>query len=90
MELKIDQLRIEFQSAEGHEHRVRPIAARAAAIFAARLEDFCAGAPRQSGSRNLGTVKASPVDMDLRAMTDEDAAGSIASAWLDAVTLKLT
>ena len=87
--MKIGQLHLEFQGAEGHEHRIRPIAARAAAIFAARLDEFVTGAPHAGGSRKLGTVKAAPVSVDLRAMTDEDAAGRIASAWLEAVALKL-
>ena len=88
-DLSITSLALTINNAEGHEHRIRPIAARAAVIFAERLEGFYAEAPESSGSRNVSGVSASPVDVDLSTLTDEHAARSIASAWLEAVVLKL-
>jgi hypothetical protein len=88
-DLNIELLAMNMSNAEGHEHRIRPIAARAAAIFAERLDNYCAEAPGMSGPRNLGSLSASPVGVDLSTMTDEQAAGSIARSWLDALALKL-
>lgn len=88
-DLTIGELALQLQAIEGHEHRIRPIAARAAAIFAERLEGFCAEAPGLSVSRNVSSVSASPVGVNLNTMTDEQAAGSIAGAWMEAVALKL-
>ena len=88
-DLNIGSLVLTVSKAEGHEHRIRPIAARAAAILAERLEGFCAEAPGLSGSRNVIGVSASPVHVDFATMTDADAAASIAHAWLEAVALKL-
>jgi hypothetical protein len=88
-DMNIGSLGLTITNAEGHEHRIRPIAARAAAILAEGLEGFSAEAPGLSESRNVAGVSASPVGVDLRTMTDEDAAASIARAWLEAVALKL-
>jgi len=88
-DLNIGSLGLTINNAEGHEHRIRPIASRAAAILAERLEGFYVEAPGLSGSRNVTGVSASPVGVDLATMTDEDAAGSIARAWLEAVMVKL-
>lgn len=87
--LKVESLALTISNADGHEHRVRPIAARAAAIFAERLENFYAEAPGLEASRSLRNVNAAPVDVDLNTMTDEHVASSIADAWLEAVALKL-
>jgi hypothetical protein len=50
--------------------------------------DYC-GETSFSGSRDVSGVSGAPVSVDLSAMTDEEAAGSIAGAWLDRVALKL-
>jgi hypothetical protein len=88
-DLNIDSLSLTISNIEGHEHRIRPIAARAAAIFAERLEHFCAEAAWLSGSRNMSGASALPVNVDLRTTTDEHAASSVANAWLQAVALRL-
>jgi hypothetical protein len=89
LNLNIDSLALNITNAEGHEHRIRPIATRAAAIFAERLEVYCGENLEATESRNLSNVSASPVSVDLHTMTDEHAAQSIARSWLDALKLKL-
>jgi hypothetical protein len=78
------------QNAAGSEHRLTPIAHRAASIFAARLRQRA----KASGSGALTTsviddVTAAPVHCDLRAMSNEQAANAIASTWLNAVAQRL-
>lgn len=82
LDVKIDCLRIDMESAPGHEHRIRPIAARAAQVFAERLSEY-------AGSCCLEALHAAPVSLDLSSTTDEHAAHTIAAAWLEAVALKL-
>jgi len=89
LDLKIDRLAVGFQGAEGHEHRIRPIASRAAAIFAERVEVYCGENRGASSARNLGSLSAAPLNVNLGTMTDEQAAQSIAKAWLDALALGL-
>jgi hypothetical protein len=89
LNLNIDSLTLSITNAEGHEHRIRPIVARAAAIFAERAEVYCEENPGVPGSRRLGSVTAAPMSVDLRKMTDEHAAHDIARSWLQALTLKL-
>ena len=89
LNLNIDSLALKITNAEGHEHRIRPIATRAAAIFAERVEVYCGENVQAPGSKHLSDVSASPVNVDLHTMTDEHAAQSIALSWLDAVRLKL-
>jgi hypothetical protein len=83
--LKIDRLRLNIDNAAGHEHRIHPIALRAVALLAERLD----------GPRGLGisrerwdTIAAEPIDLRLNAMSDEQAADSIATAWANALTMK--
>jgi hypothetical protein len=78
------------QNATGSEHRLTPIAHRAASIFAARLHQQAKG----SGSRAfapavIDSVIAAPIHCDLRAMSNEQAADAIASTWLNAVAQRL-
>jgi hypothetical protein len=88
-DLNIGSLGLTINNAQGYEHRIRPIAGRAAALFAERLEGFSAEASGLPEFRSVIRVSALPVSVDLTTMTDEDAAASIARAWLEAVTLKL-
>jgi hypothetical protein len=88
-DLKVGLLALHIENVAGHEHRIRPIAARAAALFGDGMQDSCADAKGLSLSENLGFLNASPVNVDLSTMTDEHAAASIARAWLQAVMLKL-
>ena len=84
-DLKIDRLRLNIDNAVGHEHRLQPIALRAVALLAARLD----GPPGFEVSRDRwDTLAARPVDLQLNVMSDEQAAESIASAWSTALTGK--
>jgi len=86
---RIDVLGLSIENASGHEHRVQPIAARAAALFAERLEERLARKAGAPGPGVLDSVAASPLDLHLGSMSDQDAASKIANAWLEAMTLKL-
>ena len=88
-DLNVDRLGLSFSNVQGHEHRIRPIAARAAAIFAERVEVYCGNAGPLPAARNVGSVSAAPLNLNLRTMTDEQAAQSIATAWLEALALRL-
>ncbi len=80
-DLKIDRLRLNIGNAVGHEHRVQPIALRAVALLAERLD----GAHSVSRDR-FDTIAAEPVDLQLNVMSDEQAAEGIATAWANALT----
>lgn len=82
----IDCLRFEINDAAGHEHRIQPIALRAAEILSARLEQQSAGAGRYS-SAWLDAVSAPSVNLDLSRTSNEQAANTIARAWLAALAL---
>jgi hypothetical protein len=84
VDVQIDRLQIDIADASGHEHRVRPIAARAVEIFAARLEERW---PERDVV--MRDVTAAPVNVELNGMTDEEVAGAIAEAWLGAAALRL-
>ena len=84
-DLKIDRLRLNIDNAAGHEHRIHPIALRAVALLAERLD----------GPKGLGisrerwdTIAAEPIDLHLNVMSDEQAADGIATAWANALTTK--
>jgi hypothetical protein len=89
LNLNIDSLVLNFTNAEGHEHRIRPIAARAAAIFAERAAEYFEKNSNMSGSRAMDCANTLPVSVNLRAMTDDHIAWDIANTWLQAITLKL-
>jgi hypothetical protein len=84
-DLKIDRLRLNIDNAAGHEHRLQPIALRAVALLASRLD----GRGGLEASRERwDTLAAQPVDLQLNVMSDEQAAESIATAWTNALTGK--
>ena len=68
-------------------HRVAPIAERAAAVFATRLEGRLRGRARTA--LRIDTLQAPPLGPSLAAMTDAEAADTIAAAWLDTVADRL-
>jgi limonene-1,2-epoxide hydrolase len=80
LDIQIDRLSLDVSGAEGHEHRIRPIAARAAAILAERLDESGDALAEQQQSR--GTLRAPQARIDLARMTDEHAAQKIAQSWL--------
>jgi hypothetical protein len=84
LHLRIELLRLTIRNAAGHEHRLRPITARAAAILAEGLDTRrTSGPPAPAGALAL---VAAPVRVDLARMSDAAAARAIASAWLAALT----
>lgn len=82
-DLKIDRLRLNIDNAAGHEHRIEPIARRAVALLAERLDSR--GGLDVSRDR-WNEIAADPVDLQLSVMSDEQAAEGIASAWANALT----
>lgn len=81
IDFEIDRLRLDVSNAAGQEHRLGPIAGRAAALFAARLDGgWSDGAGRQT---------APSAKVNLQSMSDEEAAQAIADEWLRAMALKL-
>jgi len=84
-DLKIDRLRLNIDNATGHEHRLQPIALRAVALLAERLDGR--GGLEVSRDR-WDTIAAEPVDLQLNVMSDEQAAEGIATAWANALTGK--
>jgi hypothetical protein len=89
LDLNIDSLSLRIANAAGHEHRIRPIVARAAAIFAERTGAYCQEHGDIYRSKSVGSLSAAPINLDLRTITDEHAARDIARAWLHALTLNL-
>jgi len=89
LNLNIDSLALTITNAEGHEHRIRPIVARAAGIVAERAEGYYLENPPTPGSRAWNSLSAAPLTVDLSVMSDEHIAQSIARALLQALTLKL-
>ncbi len=87
-EVEIETLNVAIWNASGHEHRVGGIAGRAASIFSVRLSRQLEGGTAQPKSiDDVGA--AAPLQFDLRSISDEQAANEIASAWLEAVRLRL-
>ena len=87
-DLKIERLRLNIENAAGHEHRVHPIALRAVALLAERLDGPGGTEVSRLSQRHWDTLNARPLDLQLDFMSDEQAAEGIASAWANALTAK--
>ena len=87
-DFRIDLLQLNIEDAVGHEHRIQPIAKRAAEILAATLEHRHADQASAS-PLNLNAVTAPALNLDLGHTGDEAAAQQIAGAWFDALALHL-
>ena len=85
IDLKIERLRLNIDNAAGHEHRIHPIALRAVALLAKRLDG--PGGLKVSRDR-WDRIAAAPINLQLGAMSDEQAAEGIATAWANALTAK--
>jgi hypothetical protein len=88
LDLKIDCLQLTIENAAGHEHRLQPIAARAAVIFAERLNERWAEGGRALASMSIDSLSAPPLSLSLNDMSNEQAAQAIAIAWLAALPWK--
>ena len=82
-DVKIDRLRLNIDNAAGHEHRIHPIALRAVALLAERLDGLTA-----ISRERWDTIGADPIDLHLNVMSDEQAAEGISTAWANALTGK--
>ncbi len=82
-DLEIQHLRLTFRNAQGHEHRIAPIAERAMAMLAERMDE------RARRAASAPPDSAPPVQVDLTTTGDEQAARQIADACLDALALRL-
>ncbi len=89
VEVRIQVLGANLRNASGNEHRIGPIANRAAAIFAQQLHERLRNTAKSMGSVSVESLTAAPLDLQLGTMSDERAASAIASAWLEDVALKL-
>ena len=87
--LNIELLRLTINDAFGHEHRIQPIARRAATMFAERIEQRRTSGARMPRSATFDVVNAAALHIDLRSTSDEQAASYIAGVWLDALALHL-
>ena len=88
MDIDIELLQLSIDDAGGHEHRIRPIAMRAAQILAERLQEREGRVPGRS-IWQLPRIHAGALRVDLNRMNNERAALSIATAWIEALTVKL-
>ena len=85
VDLKIERLKLNISNAGGHEHRIHPIALRAVALLARRLDG--PGGIKVSRDR-WDRIAAAPIDLNLSAMSNEQAAEGVANAWANALTAK--
>ena len=89
-DIHIGSLNVAIKNGSGHEHRVGAIAGRAASIFSTRLDKQF---PNELGTMRPQSIAIiappSPLQFDLRSMSDEQAANEIASAWFEAAILRL-
>ncbi len=88
VDLKIERLRLNIQDAAGHEHRLHPIALRAVALLAERLDGASGFGVNALSRRQVDALNADPVDLQLNMMSDEQAAEGIAAAWANALTAR--
>lgn len=89
LDVTIDRLNLTVAGAAGHEHRLEPIAARAVALLGERLNRRINDGNAAPAGGAVETVSAPPVNLDLAASTDEDAASLLADALLAALTPQL-
>jgi hypothetical protein len=88
MDIEIELLQLNIDNASGHEHRIRPIAARAAEILAAHLDE-CQPVGEDDDRTRVPEVSAGTVQLDLAHMSDARAALLIATTWIEALTARL-
>jgi hypothetical protein len=87
--LTIDRLRLTFANAAGHEHRVRAISARAAALMRELANQRLLEAGIDLEGLSTERIQAAPIEIDLRLTAEEQAARRIAMAALNALLLQL-
>lgn len=86
-ELTIDLLKLNFENAAGHEHRIGPITERAVALFTQRAAiSLESSAP---GPVMFESLNENPANLDLNSTSDEQAAHVIADAWFQILMLRM-
>lgn len=88
LDLYIEHLRLNLEGEAGQEHRVRPIAERAIALLADRLDEYEV-APRTRDRQMLDQLPVPPVSLHLNGLSNQQAADQLARALLEALALKL-
>jgi hypothetical protein len=88
-DLTIALLQLHIEGATGHEHRVQPIARRAATVLGEHLSAWYGAASQLRPSVRLEAITAPALSVDLNHTSDEQAARQIAGAWLEALALHL-
>jgi hypothetical protein len=88
MEIDVSLLALNLENASGHEHRIQPIALRAATILGERLSERYRAADRAPRT-HVDAMSAPALSLDLNHASDEQVARQIADAWLEALALHL-
>jgi hypothetical protein len=83
LDLNVSRLALTVENSAGHEHRIRPIAARAAEIFSERISGLCPSVDPASRTGHLDALIAPGLSLDLARSSDEQVAKQIAGAWLE-------
>jgi hypothetical protein len=84
MDLRIDLMKLNVLADLGQEHRIHPIALRAASLLAERLQArYAAGA--RAATQGVDAVAAPAVSIDMGRTSDSEAAGRIADALFAAL-----
>lgn len=86
--IDIQRVVVRLSNAAGHEHRVGPIAQQAARMLALRIQERAAQFG-SGGETALDLLTSSPLQFDLAATTDHDAATHIAEAWFETLAARL-
>jgi hypothetical protein len=84
-DLKISSLALAFENSSGHEHRMQPIALRAANVLAERFSASYRVGGQLPRSARLNTITAPALSIDLAHTSDEQAAHQIAGSWFAAL-----
>ena len=88
-DLNVSRLALTVENCAGHEHRIRPIAARAAEIFSERISGLYPSVDLASRTEYLDALIAPGLSLDLARTSDEQVAKQIAGAWLEALVRHL-
>jgi hypothetical protein len=86
LDLKISNLALAIENSSGHDHRLQPIALRAATLLAEQFSARYGAGGRLPRSVQLDAITAPALSIDLGRTSDEHAARQIADAWFAAVT----
>ena len=89
IDLRIEQLNLRVNGADGQEHRIQPIVQRALTVLAEEVGERWDIQERLSFVRNLEDLNVPPVNLNLSQQSDDQVANHVARAILDALAIKL-